>query len=100
MANDDVADGPEVQDLLRKINAGVDYFQNHADEAVRYISTELDYEEADAREWLGTVRFPEDVAGVERGTIEKTVEVLRKAGVIGGDQEVRVQDMVLERNLR
>ena len=65
------------------LNLGVAYFEENQEEAVRYISRELDYEEADAREWLGTVRFAGDVRGVRGSVVEKTVEVLRKAGVVG-----------------
>ena len=55
---------------------------------MKYISTELDYPEEDAREWLKTVRFAQDVRGVDKGVIEKTVEVLSKAGVLGSGLQV------------
>ena len=84
VARDD-ATNTRLEDLFLKLNQGVNYFEDHQDEAVNYISTELDYSEDDAREWLGTVKFAKDVRGVKMETVEKTVEVLKKAGVLDGD---------------
>lgn len=50
---------------------------------MKYISTELDYSEEDAKDWLATVRFSTEVNGVDVTVIEKTVDALRKAGVLG-----------------
>jgi hypothetical protein len=74
-----------MEDLFEKINKGVAYFDGHQDEAVKYISTELDYSEEDAREWLQTVRFASEVKGVDLKVIENTVDILKKAGVLGDD---------------
>ena len=74
--------------MMDKLNKGVRYFKSNQEEAVGYISTELDYEEGDAKEWLRTVRFARDVRGVRGEVVEKTVEVLRKAGVVGGEVDV------------
>ena len=71
--------------MLENINKGVDYFKAHQDEAVEYISSKLDYSAEDAEAWLRTVKFADNVKGVDEGTIEKTIEILRKAGVIGGE---------------
>ena len=73
----------ELQDALQKINKGVKHFEENHEEAVQYISTKLDYSEEDAREWLKTVRFAHDVRGVDRETVDKTVSILQKAGVLG-----------------
>ncbi len=78
--------------FFEKLNQGMEYFEEHQDEAVKYISTDLDYSEGDAREWLATVRFAKDVKGVRMETVEKTVEVLKKAGVLEGD--VSIETMV------
>lgn len=86
----------QLGDALAKINKGVAHFDTNHDEAVSYISTELDYSEADAREWLTTVRFAGDVRGVDRRIVDETVRVLQKAGVL--DDEVDPAGMVaLER---
>ncbi|KAI9880901.1 MAG: hypothetical protein M1830_009969 [Pleopsidium flavum] len=71
--------------MFENINKGVDYFKAHQEEAVEYISTSLDYSAEDAKAWLSTVRFADDVKGVSEATIEKTIEILRKAGVIEGE---------------
>ncbi|MCJ1250922.1 hypothetical protein MMC30_008150 [Trapelia coarctata] len=71
--------------MFESINKGVRYFEAHQDEAVEYISTELDYSKEDATEWLKTVRFPKDVEGVSEETVEETITVLKKAGVVGQD---------------
>jgi predicted nucleic acid-binding protein len=64
---------------------------------VRYISTKLDYSEEDAREWLKTVRFAQDVRGVDKAVVAKTVRILQKAGVL--EREVDEKRMIaLERN--
>ncbi|KAL8964305.1 MAG: hypothetical protein Q9183_004538, partial [Haloplaca sp. 2 TL-2023] len=73
---------PELDDFLEKVDSGVNYFKHHEEEAVNYISTELDYEEADAREWMKTVQFPPTVRGVKKSVVEKAIEVLGKAGVV------------------
>jgi ABC-type nitrate/sulfonate/bicarbonate transport system substrate-binding protein len=73
----------ELQDVLSKINQGVKHFEENQEEAVQYISQELDYSEEDAREWLKTVRFAKDVRGVDTQVVDKTVGVLKKAGVLG-----------------
>ena len=78
--------------MIEKLNLGVRYFEEHGEEAVEYISKELDYSAEDAREWLGTVRFAEDVRGVRGSVVRETVGVLQKAGVLG--QEVEVEGMV------
>ncbi|MCJ1419950.1 hypothetical protein MMC32_006306 [Xylographa parallela] len=79
--------------MFESINQGVKYFEEHPDESVQYISTHLDYSEADAREWLKTVRFPADVKGVSHDTIGRTIEVLRKSGVIEGN-EAKASNMI------
>jgi len=73
----------ELDDALQKINKGVKHFEENQEEAVQYISTKLDYSEEDAREWLKTVQFADDVRGVNEKVVEKTVQILQKAGVLG-----------------
>ena len=83
VARPEVVGDERLEEMMEKLNLGVRYFEENQEEAVRYISSELDYEEGDAREWLGTVRFARDVRGVRGSVVEKTVEVLKKAGVVG-----------------
>lgn len=87
----------ELEDVLTKINKGVKHFEENQEEAVTYISTKLDYSEEDAREWLKTVRFAHDVRGVDKEVVDKTVDILQKAGVL--TEAVDQQGMIgLERS--
>ncbi len=81
-------------DVFEKINSGVEYFLKHQEEAITYISSELDYSEEDAREWLTTVKFAADVTGVRKETIDKTIGVLRKAGVVGNEKYLGAGSMI------
>ncbi|KAF1954273.1 hypothetical protein CC80DRAFT_418136 [Byssothecium circinans] len=74
----------ELEDVLQKINKGIKHFEDNQEEAVKYIYTKLDYSEEDAREWLKTVGFADDVRGVDKGVVNKTVRTLQKAGVLEG----------------
>ncbi|PVH84687.1 uracil-DNA glycosylase-like protein, partial [Cadophora sp. DSE1049] len=68
--------------LFEKLDQGVKHFEENQEESVKYISTELDYSLEDAREWLKTVEFTKRTKGVDLGVIRKTVEILKKAGVL------------------
>lgn len=91
-AQDD--DDPRLGDLFGKLDRGVRHFNENKEEAVGYISTELDYSEEDAREWLKTVRFPEHTEGVDLSVVEKTVDVLRKAGVLTAGKGLEPAPMI------
>lgn len=73
---------PALQTLAEKLNSGVQYFLEHEEEAVKHITSTMEYSEEDAREWLKTVEFTRDVRGVDPGVVGKTVGILRKAGVL------------------
>ncbi|KAA8894663.1 hypothetical protein FN846DRAFT_398309 [Sphaerosporella brunnea] len=81
--------------FLKGLDEGVKYFNTHRDEAVDYIANNLDYTAEDAREWLKTVEFSKDCMKVEPNVVDKTVEILKKAGVIRGD-EFPAKGMVLD----
>lgn len=70
--------------LLEALDKGVKYFEENQEEAVKFISGDLDYSAEDAREWLGTVKFTKGVKGVRVETVEKTIVSLKKAGVLDG----------------
>lgn len=76
-------DDERIEDLFKKLDQGVEYFGKHEDEAVKYISRDLDYSEEDAKEWLKTVQFSIKTKGVDVAVIQKTVDILKKAGVLG-----------------
>ena len=92
VARPDVIGDDRLDEVLAKINLGIRYFEEHQEEAVQYISTELDYTAEDAKEWLQTVNFAEHVRGVRESVVQETVTVLKKAGVL--EQGVRVEGMI------
>jgi ABC-type nitrate/sulfonate/bicarbonate transport system substrate-binding protein len=71
-----------VKDLFGKLDKGIAHFNENQEEAVKYISTNLDYTEPDARDWLKTVKFPAKTQGVKPEVVENCVSILRKAGVL------------------
>lgn len=68
--------------LFEKLDQGIQHFRENKQEAIQYISTELDYSAEDAEEWMKTVGFPTHTEGVDLKVVEKTVGILRKAGVL------------------
>jgi hypothetical protein len=92
-SGDKAASDPRLEELFEKLNQGTKYFVEHQDEAVEYISTALDYSQEDTREWLKTVEFASNVRGVDLSVIQKTSDVLRKAGVLG-KESMRAEDMI------
>ncbi|KAL2190619.1 periplasmic binding protein-like II [Thermothelomyces heterothallicus CBS 203.75] len=83
-----------VENLLKKLDQGIKHFNENKEEAVKYISTELDYSEEDAREWLKTVRFPERTRGVDAKVVIQTVETLCTAGVLKINSGVDASSMI------
>ncbi|KAH7318385.1 hypothetical protein B0I35DRAFT_409284 [Stachybotrys elegans] len=85
---------PRVKDMLGKIDEGVRHFEENQEEAVEYISNHLGYTEADAREWLKTVRFAAKTEGVKQEVVDGCVSTLRKANVLVEGKGIQPQDMV------
>lgn len=83
-----------LEDFFVRLDRGVRHFAENVEEAVEYISTELDYSEADAREWLGTVRFAEKTEGVDVGIVRACVGVLKTAGVLKDGEGLGVEEMI------
>ncbi|OTA99915.1 hypothetical protein M426DRAFT_324726 [Hypoxylon sp. CI-4A] len=83
-------------DLFKKLDEGIHYFAAHNDEAVKYISTELDYSEADATEWLKTVQFAIKTEGVDLKVIQSCVDILRKAGVLKEGKGLQPETMLVK----
>ena len=82
VAADGILGNKRLEEFLGLLDEGVRYFEEHQEEAVKYINTELDYEEGDAREWIKSVRFAKGVKGVRKSVVEQTLGVLKKAGVV------------------
>lgn len=96
VASDSIpVEDPRLGDLFGKLDQGVKYFEDHQDEAVEWISENLDYSREDAREWLTTVEFAHGVKGVDKEVVEKTMGALKKAGVVSSEGgETGVEDMI------
>lgn len=84
-----------VKTLFEKLDRGVRHFEENQEEAVRWISANLDYSEADAREWLKTVQFTKGVEGVKPEVVDGCVDILRKAGVLVEGKGMQAQEMVV-----
>ncbi|KAI0002297.1 hypothetical protein F4779DRAFT_135017 [Xylariaceae sp. FL0662B] len=87
---------PRLLDLFAKLDQGVHYFAEHQDEAVAYISSELDYSQEDATEWLKTVRFSTKTEGVDLKVIQSCIGILRKAGVLVEGKGIQAEDMLVQ----
>jgi ABC-type nitrate/sulfonate/bicarbonate transport system substrate-binding protein len=82
-----------LEDMAVAINKGIEYFRDNQKEVVEYISSELDYSKEDAEEWLKTVTFAQNVRGVDEKVIQKTIQILGKAGVLDG-KGVSAEEMI------
>lgn len=87
---------PRLMDVFRKLDQGVRYFETHHEEAIKYISTELDYSAEDASEWIRTVRFSAKTEGVDIEVIKECIDVLRKAGVLKDGSDTQKAEEVAE----
>lgn len=81
-----IAASPEVieektalKSFITAVNEGIEYFNGHHDEAVKWISSNLDYSSEDAQSWLKTVKFSTDAGKIEPGMIKKTLDTLKLA---------------------
>lgn len=92
-----IAAEPKTEAVARffsAVNKGISYFRENPGEAVTYIASNLDYTAEDAKEWMKTVEFVDDVAKVDQITIvENTVVILKSAGVIE-DEKITGKDFV------
>ena len=82
--------------MFESLDKGIRHFRANQEEVVTYISENLDYTAADARSWLETVEFVDDTSRVDREDIQKTIDVLDKAGVLDASA-VSVDTMIADR---
>ena len=90
-ARNDVA-REELEDVLGRITKGVRHYLDNTDESVGFITSTMQYSDEDARSWMKTVRFADDVSGVKPTVVSETIKVLVKAGVLrkGTDAEAMI----------
>ncbi|KAL2754861.1 hypothetical protein ACRALDRAFT_2028113 [Sodiomyces alcalophilus JCM 7366] len=86
---------PRVKDMFAKVDRGVERFEADPHGAVKWITANLDYSEADATAWLDTVRFTKGVEGVKSEVVQGCVDILRKAGVLVEGKGMQPADMVV-----
>ncbi|ODV93689.1 hypothetical protein PACTADRAFT_51454 [Pachysolen tannophilus NRRL Y-2460] len=86
----------KLKEFLIAIQEGIDYFNDHKEEAVDYIGENLDYSKEDAIEWMKTVKFSNDVKLINYDrTVLNTSNILRTAGVIQKNGETN--DLISKR---
>lgn len=78
--------GEQGEAFLSGLQQGVKYFNENKHEAVSWIFGNLDYSEEDANEWIKTVKFSNDIKGVDKTVVSKCCEVLLEAGVLSDEQ--------------
>ncbi|KAK5119885.1 hypothetical protein LTR85_007211 [Meristemomyces frigidus] len=78
----DTADKQQLKEMADKISKGVQYYLEHPEEAVEHITSTMKYSKEDAEAWMETVRFADNVHGVDPGMVDNTADLLRKAGVL------------------
>ena len=82
VARHEIVGDKRLEEFFSSLDLGVKYFDEHKEDAIKYISTELEYSDKDAREWMKTVEFVKEVKGVRLSVVDHTIEVLKKAGVV------------------
>ncbi|SPO06031.1 uncharacterized protein DNG_08720 [Cephalotrichum gorgonifer] len=86
-----------VVDLFEKLDKGIAHFRENQELAVKFIATNLDYSEEDAREWLKTVEFVDTTEGVDPKVVRDCVSVLQKAGVLKEGKGRQAEAMIVSR---
>ncbi|KAF2769729.1 hypothetical protein EJ03DRAFT_261884, partial [Teratosphaeria nubilosa] len=71
-----------IEQMIDKITEGVRHYRKNEEEAVKHITSTMHYSKEDARAWMKTVSFADDVKGVSPEVVDATVGLLRKAGVL------------------
>lgn len=80
----------DLKKFIQAIELGLNHFEQNQEDAIKYIYTNLDYSEEDAREWIKTVHFNSGkVATIDWETVvNKTSSVLVEAGVLDDEQSI------------
>ncbi|KAI5270876.1 hypothetical protein E4T47_05769 [Aureobasidium subglaciale] len=87
------AQDKKLEVMAEKLNQGVAWFREHQEESVAHITGTMEYSQEDANAWLKTVKFADDVRGVESSVVEHTISILQKGGVLD-DRNGGVDGMV------
>jgi len=95
-ANGNEAD-PRLAGFLNGVTQGIEYFNEHHDEAIEYIAEHLGYSKQDAGDWRKTVEHVQDASKVDSGVIQHVISILQKSGVVKG--ELNVNSLVVKEAL-
>ncbi|RCK57874.1 hypothetical protein Cantr_06552 [Candida viswanathii] len=79
-----------LKEFIAAVGEGIDYFNNHLDEGIKYIYETLDYSAEDAKEWSKTVKFNADIGKVPldwENIVVNTTSILKLAGVLTDSDE-------------
>ncbi|KAF3926709.1 hypothetical protein ABW21_db0204550 [Orbilia brochopaga] len=76
------AKDPRLAEFLDGVNKGISLFKDDVEQGISWITSNLEYSEADAREWRKGVEFVDDVKAVDEGMVEKVLSILKEAGVV------------------
>ncbi|KAF3126759.1 hypothetical protein TWF569_000426 [Orbilia oligospora] len=68
--------------FLDGVNRGIAHFRENVEESTKWITSNLEYSDEDAREWRKGVKFVDDVRKVDLGMVENVIEILKEAGVV------------------
>lgn len=77
----------ELSGFIQSVQEGIDYFNKNHDEAVKWISSNLDYSPEDARAWIDTVTFAKNTLVVDADVVKKTISILKSANVLTDDAD-------------
>ncbi|KAI5950213.1 hypothetical protein KGF57_004380 [Candida theae] len=95
----------DIHNFISSVNRGIEYFNQHVDEAVDYISNNLDYSAEDARQWTKTVQFNDKLGKAALDwdkIVVNTTNVLKDAGVLQDGDDVinkRLEEHVYKTNI-
>ncbi|EXJ91579.1 alpha 1,3-glucosidase [Capronia epimyces CBS 606.96] len=87
-----------LKQIFESLDLGIKAFNADPDAGIRMLGTGeagCHYSEEDGREWLKDVRFVQGTRGVDPAVMSGVVDVLKTAGVIGGEVVVKDGDGVV-----
>ncbi|KAK6347087.1 hypothetical protein TWF696_007167 [Orbilia brochopaga] len=76
------AKDPRLAEFLDGVNKGIALFKDDLEQGIKWITENLEYSEADAREWRKGVKFVDDVKVVDAEMVNKVISILKDAGVV------------------
>ncbi|KAJ6256632.1 hypothetical protein Dda_8497 [Drechslerella dactyloides] len=69
-------------EFMDGVNKGIALFKEDVEQGIAWITANLEYSEADAREWRKGVKFVDNVKVVDPRMVESVVNILKEAGVV------------------